>query len=94
MLLALLFGLNPIAAFVIGSVAYATSSSITAKMLEEGKRIANPETEFILALLIFEDLVALCWSRLLPGYSQMQGSQAPLWLPSYLRSCYLPRVLC
>lgn len=56
--IALLFGLDPMSALVIGSVAYATSSSISAKMLEEQKRLANPETEFILALLIFEDLVA------------------------------------
>ncbi|MCK8601800.1 cation:proton antiporter [Desulfoferrobacter suflitae] len=56
--LALLFGLSPMAALVLGAVAYATSSSISAKMLEEQKRLANPETEFILALLIFEDLVA------------------------------------
>jgi CPA2 family monovalent cation:H+ antiporter-2 len=54
----LLFGLDPMSALVVGSVAYATSSSISAKMLEEQKRLANPETEFILALLIFEDLVA------------------------------------
>ena len=56
--IALLFGMDPMSALVIGSVAYATSSSISAKMLEEQKRLANPETEFILALLIFEDLVA------------------------------------
>jgi monovalent cation:H+ antiporter-2, CPA2 family len=58
MAIALLFGLGLIPSFIIGSVAYATSSSISAKMLEENKRLANPETEFILALLIFEDLVA------------------------------------
>ena len=58
MVIALLFGLNTISAFIVGSIAYATSSSITAKMLDEKKRLANPETEFILALLIFEDLVA------------------------------------
>jgi CPA2 family monovalent cation:H+ antiporter-2 len=56
--IALLFGLDPISAFTIGSIAYATSSSISAKMLDEKKRLANSETEFILALLIFEDLVA------------------------------------
>jgi monovalent cation:H+ antiporter-2, CPA2 family len=56
--IALLFGLDMISAFTIGSIAYATSSSISAKMLDEKKRLANPETEFILALLIFEDLVA------------------------------------
>lgn len=58
MLLAMLLGLDPMAAFVIGSVAYATSSSITVKLMEEQKRLANPESEFILGLLIFEDLVA------------------------------------
>ncbi|MGF7185669.1 CPA2 family monovalent cation:H+ antiporter-2 [Desulfitispora alkaliphila] len=56
--IALLFDLSLMAAILIGSVTYATSSSITAKMLEEKKRLANPEAEFILALLIFEDLVA------------------------------------
>lgn len=56
--IALLFGLDVISAFTIGAIAYATSSSISAKMLDEKKRLANPETEFILALLIFEDLVA------------------------------------
>jgi CPA2 family monovalent cation:H+ antiporter-2 len=56
--IAFVFGLDIISAFIIGSVAYATSSSISAKMLEEKKRLANPEAEFILALLIFEDLIA------------------------------------
>lgn len=37
---------------------YGTSSSITAKILETSKRMANPESEFLLGLLIFEDLVA------------------------------------
>ncbi len=58
MAIALVFGLGFIPAFIIGSMAYATSSSISAKMLEEKKRLASPEAEFILALLIFEDLVA------------------------------------
>jgi len=43
---------------VIGAVTYATSSSISAKLLDEQRRLVNPETEFILALLIFEDLVS------------------------------------
>jgi CPA2 family monovalent cation:H+ antiporter-2 len=57
-LIALAFGLHVTAAFLIGALAYASSSSITIKMLEEKKRLASPEAEFILALLIFEDLVA------------------------------------
>jgi CPA2 family monovalent cation:H+ antiporter-2 len=58
MALALLFGLDAVSALILGAVAYATSSSIAAKMLEEQKRLANPEAEFILALLIFEDLIS------------------------------------
>jgi monovalent cation:H+ antiporter-2, CPA2 family len=58
LLIALLFGLDLITAILIGAVVFATSSSITAKMLEEKKRLASPEAEFILALLIFEDLLA------------------------------------
>ncbi|MEW6459337.1 MAG: cation:proton antiporter [Bacillota bacterium] len=58
LLIALLFGLNLVTAILIGAVVYASSSSITLKMLEEKKRLASPEAEFILALLIFEDLVA------------------------------------
>ncbi|UOE93092.1 cation:proton antiporter [Alkalihalobacillus sp. LMS39] len=54
----LLAGLDLVASLIIGGVLYATSSSITAKMLESSKRLANPESEFMLGLLIFEDLVA------------------------------------
>ncbi len=54
----MLFGLDWITSFLVGGVVYATSSSITAKILESSKRMANPESEFILGLLIFEDIVA------------------------------------
>ncbi len=57
-LLAYLLGFDLLAALLIGGVAYATSSSITVKMLEESKRTNTPEGEFKLALLIFEDLAA------------------------------------
>jgi monovalent cation:H+ antiporter-2, CPA2 family len=58
MSIARLFGLGWLEAAIIGAVAYASSSSITIKLLEDKKRLAAPEAEFILALLIFEDLVA------------------------------------
>ncbi len=54
----LVFGFDWITSFLIGGVLYGTSSSITAKILESSKRMANPESEFLLGLLIFEDLVA------------------------------------
>ncbi|WP_407271912.1 cation:proton antiporter [Radiobacillus sp. PE A8.2] len=58
MLIAVAFGMDLFSAFVIGGIAYATSSSITAKLLDDKSRMANTETEFMLAILIFEDLVA------------------------------------
>ncbi|ADC49961.1 potassium/proton antiporter, putative ammonium/proton antiporter [Alkalihalophilus pseudofirmus OF4] len=58
MAICMMMGLDVITSLIIGGVAYATSSSITAKMLESSKRMANPESEFMLGLLIFEDLVA------------------------------------
>lgn len=52
------FGLDWYTAFLIGGMVYATSSSITVKLLVDKERMANKETEFVLGVLIFEDLVA------------------------------------
>ncbi len=57
-LIARMFSLDFFTSFVIAAVAYASSSSIIVKMLEENRRLAAEESEFILALLIFEDLIA------------------------------------
>ncbi|WKA56670.1 cation:proton antiporter [Planococcus shixiaomingii] len=54
--IALAFQLGWFASLIVGGVVYATSSSLTAKMLESSKRMVYPETEFMLGLLIFEDL--------------------------------------
>lgn len=61
------FGLDLLSAFLIGGTVYATSSSITAKLLESSRRMANRESEFMLALLIFEDLVAPVFVAILLG---------------------------
>lgn len=58
MLVAHLFGLDWATSFLIGGIAYATSSSITVKLLVDKERMANAETEFVLGVLIFEDLIA------------------------------------
>ena len=81
--LALIFGLDSLSALILGAVAYATSSSISAKMLEEQKRLANPEAEFILALLIFEDLISPLLVSLIAGAGageEMTASFAALLL--------------
>lgn len=58
MLVAYFFSLSWPAAFLLGGVTYASSSSITLKMLEDKKRFANPESDYMIALLIFEDIIA------------------------------------
>ncbi len=52
-----LFGLSFIASLFVGGLVFATSSSISVKFLEHHKLLENKESKFILALLIFEDLV-------------------------------------
>lgn len=50
-----------------GAVAYASSSAITTKAIADNKRIANPETEMILGLMVFEDIVAPLLLAVLAG---------------------------
>jgi len=85
MIIALIFGLDIVAAFIIGSVAYATSSSISAKMLEEKKRLASPEAEFILALLIFEDLAAPVLVSFIAGIHGGEAVSMPFMLILFLK---------
>ncbi|TWT25952.1 cation:proton antiporter [Planomicrobium sp. CPCC 101110] len=54
--IALAFQLDWFTSLLLGGVVYATSSSLTAKLLESSKRMVHPEAEFMLGLLIFEDL--------------------------------------
>ncbi|WP_214760982.1 cation:proton antiporter [Exiguobacterium sp. s129] len=56
--IALLFGLDFPRAFLIGAVLYATSSSTSAKLLERHSEKHENIKEFVLALLIFEDIFA------------------------------------
>lgn len=57
-LIALLFGLNLPSALLVGGITYSTSSSITAKLLEKNNRLIKKDSDFLLGLLIFEDIVA------------------------------------
>ncbi|STO08042.1 cation:proton antiporter [Exiguobacterium aurantiacum] len=56
MLIALAFGLDLPKAFLIGAVLYATSSSISARLLDRHPDKHENIKEFVLALLIFEDI--------------------------------------
>lgn len=53
-----IFGLDTVSSLIVGGIVYATSSSITAKLLEDKNRTENKESEFMLLILVFEDLIA------------------------------------
>ncbi|MDT7908318.1 MAG: cation:proton antiporter [Candidatus Calescibacterium sp.] len=53
------FGLSFIESFFLASVIYPSSTAITSKLLFDYRRLANPEAEFLINLLIFEDLVVI-----------------------------------
>lgn len=54
----ILFGFDFITSFSFAGITYASSSAITTKIIIDEHRIANSETEFILGLMVFEDIVA------------------------------------
>ncbi|HIQ31308.1 MAG TPA: cation:proton antiporter [Aquifex aeolicus] len=58
-LLAYLFGFDPITSVLIGGVFYPSSTSIVAKLLMDFKRLASPDAELLIGILIFEDIVAI-----------------------------------
>ncbi|NPB05779.1 MAG: cation:proton antiporter [Aquificae bacterium] len=76
--LALLFGFSFVEALFLATVAYPSSTSIIAKLLIDYKRLINPETELILGILIFEDVVAIILLSVLFGITQGQVSAASI----------------
>ncbi len=54
---------------LVGGVAYASSSAISSKIIIDNHRIANPETELILGLMVFEDIIAPVLLAVLAGMS-------------------------
>jgi CPA2 family monovalent cation:H+ antiporter-2 len=47
---------KPLPAVLLGGITYISSSGVIAKVLEELRRINNPETPMVLAVLVLEDL--------------------------------------
>lgn len=62
-----IFGFSWLFSLIGGAVTYASSSAITTKIIADNKRIANPETEMILGLMVFEDIVAPLLLAILAG---------------------------
>ncbi len=72
-LVMLLLGFDLFVSLIAGGVAYASSSAITTKIIIDDHRIANPETEIILGLMVFEDLIAPIILAIIAGVSAGNG---------------------
>ncbi len=64
-----LLGFDLYSALLAGGIAYASSSAITTKIIVDNHRIANPETELILGLMVFEDIVAPVLLAIISSFS-------------------------
>lgn len=62
-----LLGWNLIETLFLAGILYMTSSAVVAKSLIELRRVANPETETILGIMVFEDLVIALYLAVLSG---------------------------
>lgn len=67
--ISMIFGHDLFTSLLIAGLVYATSSSITVKLLEHKNKLDNKESGFILSLLIFEDLIAPIFITILIGLS-------------------------
>ena len=83
--LSLLFGFDPITSLLIAGMFYPTSTSITAKLLMDYKRLANPEAELLIGLLIFEDLFAIILISVLIPLKSAEAMGAGFILASFAK---------
>ncbi len=74
----LLLGWHPAAVVAMGGITYATSSGITAKLLNDLGRVGNRETPVVLSLLVLEDVTMAVYlpilTALLAGAGLLTGS--------------------
>ncbi len=69
-------GFKGISAFALAVALYPSSSAIVSKLLIDLKKLANPEVEPVLAILVFEDVAAATLLAVLVGLSN--GSSSPV----------------
>jgi CPA2 family monovalent cation:H+ antiporter-2 len=62
----LVFGMS-VEALVIAGITTVSSSAIVAKLLVENRRTANPETELILGIILYEDIFVALYLSILSG---------------------------
>ena len=71
--LSYLFTQNFLFSLAVGAIIYPSSTAITAKLLMDYKRLVNPEAEFLIGVLIFEDLISIILLSLITGFT-LKGS--------------------
>ncbi len=79
-LIAKLFGFDTVTALILAGVFYPSSTSIVAKLLMDMKRLASPEADLLIGILIFEDLVCIILLSILIPMTEL-GSIEPTALP-------------
>ena len=77
LVMGLLLKWKPMAAVLLGGITYISSSGVIAKVLSELKRINNPETPMVLAVLVLEDLAMAVYLPLV-GVSLLGGGPAKI----------------
>ena len=91
-LLARLFGFDLVTSLLIAGVFYPSSTSIVAKLLMDFKRLASPEAELLIGILIFEDLVSIMLLSILIPVVEF-GSVEPKTIPVSLVKILLVLVI-
>ena len=77
LVLGLLLKWQLLAAALLGGITYISSSGVIAKVLSELKRMNNPETPMVLAVLVLEDLAMAVYLPLV-GVSLLGGGAAKI----------------
>ncbi len=90
--LSLLFGFDLISSLILASMFYPSSTSIVAKLLMDMKRLASPDAELLIGLLIFEDLIAIILLSVLIPVSEY-GALEPKTIPISLAKILLVLVV-
>ncbi|MCL6642356.1 MAG: cation:proton antiporter [Candidatus Bipolaricaulota bacterium] len=85
-LVGLAIGLNLLEALILGGAVYISSSAIVARNIIEFRRAANPETEYVLGVLVFEDIFIALYLSVLTGLVHVGGLQAGEVLLVFLKT--------
>ncbi|OIP64276.1 MAG: hypothetical protein CO150_05280 [Nitrospirae bacterium CG_4_9_14_3_um_filter_53_35] len=74
-----LLGWRWLDSLILGGIVYVSSSAIISKMIIDQKRAAYPETETILGILVFEDLVMAVFITMVSAVATTPGT-SPVYL--------------